>query len=134
MGAKEDVKTVKLFMKLCDDHKVAEDKTLEMFTDDASFQDPRFPAFEGREAVAGFFKRLAQENQMIDALWKPVNTVAGDGQVCVQWEVTNRRPMGAMEIFIEGCSVFRLRDGKICYYRGYWNPAAATKKTEEAAG
>lgn len=132
MGAQEDVETVKLFMQRCDDHKVADDETLSMFTDDATFQDPRFPAFEGKEAVSAFFKQLAQENQMIGALWKPVKVFSEAGQVCVQWEVTNRKPMGENEIFIEGCSIFRLRDGKIYYYRGYWNPADVIRKKEQS--
>ena len=129
MGAQDDdIEIVKLFIQRCNDHKVAEDETLAMFTDNASFHDPRFSAFEGKEAVAGFFKRLAQENQLIDALWTPINTFTERGQVCVQWEVINQRHMGSTEIFIEGCSIFRLRGGKIYYYRGYWNPMKATRK------
>lgn len=41
-------------MPRCDEHKVEEDETLSMFTDDVIFQDPRFPAFEGKEAVSEF--------------------------------------------------------------------------------
>ena len=51
-------------------------QTLDLFTDDISYKDPRFPAFEGKEALKGYLQQVAGENQAMQVTWEYTNIIS----------------------------------------------------------
>ena len=90
-----------------------------LFTEDAVLEDPVYGNFSGREAIAGFMEKMNVEmkGRKIDFI---ANEIAGEGSIAwCQW--TARTPAGD----IEGCGLYRVRDGKLAYYKDYMNAPAA---------
>ena len=84
-----------------------------LFAEDALLEDPVYGNFQGRDAIQGFMEKMNVEMQgrNIDFV---ANQIAGDGEVALcQW--TARTPDGD----IEGCGLYRTRDGKLVYYKDY---------------
>mgnify|MGYP002820810739 CR=1 FL=1 len=98
--------------------RVQEPETLNLVTDDVYWMDPRFPAFQGKNRLAKYFQYAGVENQVIKPVWETKKIFATAEEACVEWA-------GAINLgirmTIDGTSVFRVRDGKIYYYRGYWD-------------
>lgn len=92
---------------------------VELFAEDATLVDPFFGTFEGREAIAGFMSKMNEEmkSQETDFI---VREIEGGGDIAwAQW--TARTPAGD----IEGCGLYRVRDGLMTYYKDYMNAPAA---------
>ena len=84
-----------------------------LFTDDAVLVDPFFGTFEGREAIAGFMQRMVTEMAARETRFT-VEEIGGGGEVAwAQWIA--RTPDGD----VAGCGLYRVRDGRIAYYRDY---------------
>jgi ketosteroid isomerase-like protein len=112
-GAKE---TIEEFWRIQD----AGDYTalVDLFAEDAVVTDPKWGTYRGREAIRGFMETMNREMtaRKIDFI---ANEIAGDGEVAwAQW--TARTPAGD----IEGCGVYRVRDGLLSYYKDYMNSPA----------
>jgi ketosteroid isomerase-like protein len=98
-------------------------QTLELFTEDVSYTDPRFPTFEGKEALRDYLRQLAAENQALQVVWEFTNIVAEGERAAVEWSVKSGIDFGGKPLEFAGAAFFRARDGKISYYRGYWDTA-----------
>jgi ketosteroid isomerase-like protein len=96
-------------------------ETLDMFTDDVVYRDPRFPAFEGKEALKGYLQQLAGENQAMQVDWVYTNIVAEGDQAAVEWLVKTPMEFGRKKFEFSGAAFFKVRDGRICRYTGYWD-------------
>jgi len=96
-------------------------QTLDLFTDDIWYRDPRFPAFEGKESLKGYLQQVAGENQAMQVEWKYTTIISeGDG-AAVEWMVRTGLSLGDKRFEFPGAAFLRVRDGKICYYCGYWD-------------
>ncbi len=92
----------------------------DLFADDATLVDPFFGTFEGIEAIRGFMAKMVSEMGDRKTHFR-VLEVAGAGEVAwAQWIAVT--PGGE----IHGCGLYKVRDGKLTYYRDYMNPASAT--------
>jgi ketosteroid isomerase-like protein len=98
-------------------------QTLDLFTDDIVYWDPRFPAFEGKEALKGYLQQVAGENQAMQVTWEYTNILSEGDQAAVEWMVKTDMELGAGKFEFPGAAFFRVRDGKICNYCGYWDTA-----------
>jgi ketosteroid isomerase-like protein len=98
-------------------------QTLDLFTDDVSYRDPRFPAFEGKEALKGYLQQLAGENRLMQVTWEYTNIVSEGDQAAVEWLVKSGLDFGGKKLEFPGAAFFKARDGKICSYCGYWDTA-----------
>jgi len=98
-------------------------QTLDLFTDDVYYRDPRFPAFEGKEALKGYLQQLAGENRMMQVTWEYTNIVSEGDRAAVEWLVKSGLDFGGKKLEFPGAAFFQARDGKICYYCGYWDTA-----------
>ena len=90
---------------------------MELFAEDAVLTDPKWGTYEGREAIRGIMETMNREmgERQIDFI---ANEIAGGGEIAwAQW--TARTPAGN----IEGCGVYRVRDGLLTYYKDYMNAA-----------
>ena len=98
-------------------------QTLDLFTDDIVYRDPRFPAFEGKEALKGYLQQLAGENRTMQVSWEYTNIVSEGDQAAVEWLVKSGLDFGGKKLEFPGAAFFKARDGKICSYCGYWDTA-----------
>lgn len=98
-------------------------QTLDLFTDDVVYRDPRFPAFEGKEALKGYLQQVAGENQALQVTWEYTSVISEGDQAAVEWLVKSGVEFGEKKLEFPGAAFFRVREGKICYYCGYWDTA-----------
>lgn len=96
-------------------------QTLDLFTDDVYYCDPRFPAFEGKEALRGYLQQLAGENRTMQVTWEYTNIVSEGDRAAVEWMVKSGLDFGGKKLEFPGAAFFKTRDGKLCYYCGYWD-------------
>lgn len=96
-------------------------ETLDLFTDDIVYRDPRFPAFEGKEALKGYLEQLAGENQAMQVDWEYTNIVSEGDQAAVEWLVKTPMEFGGKKFEFTGAAFIKVRDGKISRYTGYWD-------------
>ncbi|RJP64086.1 MAG: nuclear transport factor 2 family protein [Candidatus Abyssobacteria bacterium SURF_17] len=96
-------------------------QTLGLFTDDVVYRDPRFPAFRGKEALKGYLKQLAGENQALQVKWEFVTIIAEGQQAAVEWVVKTALDVGGKRFEFPGAAFFKMREGKISSYCGYWD-------------
>jgi ketosteroid isomerase-like protein len=84
-----------------------------LFADDARLVDPFYGTFEGKAAIAGFMTKMNAEmgGQNISFV---LEELAGDGETAwAQWIA--KTPRGDKK----GCGLYRVRNGKLTYYRDY---------------
>ena len=96
-------------------------QTLDLFTEDIVYRDPRFAPFEGKDALKGYLQQLAGENQVMQVEWEYTNIISERDQAAVEWMVRTGMELGGKRFEFPGAAFFRVRDGKICYYCGYWD-------------
>lgn len=90
-------------------------KVVELFAEDAILVDPFFGTFDGKEAIAGFMAKMNEEMKTRDTAFL-VREIDGGAEVAwAQW--TAKTPAGD----IEGCGLYKVRDGLMTYYKDYMN-------------
>ncbi len=93
-------------------------KVVPLFAEDAVLVDPFFGTFEGREAIGAFMAKMNEEMGARETRFV-VREIAGGGDVAwAQW--TAHTPAGK----VEGCGLYRVRDGLMTYYKDYMNAPA----------
>ena len=88
---------------------------VDLFAEDALLVDPVYGTFEGREAIRGFMEKMnkVMREREIDFIAEEID---GGGEVAwAQWVA--RTPAGN----IDGCGLYRVRDGLMTYYKDYMN-------------
>jgi ketosteroid isomerase-like protein len=101
-------------------------RLVDLFAEDALLVDPVYGSFRGREAIRGFMEKMnaVMAERNIDFVAEEID---GGGEVAwAQWVA--RTPRGN----IEGCGLYRVRDGLLTYYRDYMNaePEAAESRPD----
>lgn len=90
-------------------------KVVALFAEDAILVDPFFGTFDGKEAIAGFMAKMNEEMKTQNTAFV-VREIEGDGDVAwAQWVA--KTPAGD----IEGCGLYKVRDGLMTYYKDYMN-------------
>lgn len=85
----------------------------DLFADDARLVDPIYGVFEGKAAIAGFMAKMNEEMGKQGITFSLVD-LAGEGETAwAQWVA--HTPRGERH----GCGLYRVRDGKMTYYRDY---------------
>lgn len=105
-------------------------QTLDLFTDDIVYRDPRFPAYEGKEALKGYLQQVAGENQAMQVEWEYTNIISEGDQVAVEWLVKTGMELEGKRFEFPGAAFLKARDGKICYYCGYWDTGILQRLAE----
>ena len=109
-SAKEIIET---FWKIQDEGDYT--KVVDLFSSDAILVDPFFGTFEGKIEIAGFMKKMNEEMASRETSFV-VREIDGGGDVAwAQW--TAKTPNGD----IEGCGLYRVKDGMLTYYKDYMN-------------
>ena len=90
-------------------------KVVDLFAEDAVLVDPFFGTFEGKTAIGEFMKKMNAEMGALQTSFV-VREIDGGGDVAwAQW--TAKTPAGE----IDGCGLYRVRDGLMTYYKDYMN-------------
>ncbi len=111
MNAKE---TIENFWRVQDGGDYT--KLPDLFSEDAVLVDPFFGTFTGRDAIRGFMAKMVEVMGDQKTHFRVLD-IAGAGDVAwAQWIAVT--PRGE----INGCGLYRVRDGKLTYYRDYMNP------------
>ena len=88
---------------------------VKLFSPDAVLVDPFFGTFEGREAIQAFMEKMNEEMATRETHFV-VREIDGGGDVAwAQWRA--KTPAGD----VEGCGLYRVKDGKMTYYKDYMN-------------
>ena len=95
-------------------------KVVDLFSEDAVLVDPFFGTFEGKVAIAEFMKKMNEETASSGTNFI-AREIAGDNEVAwAQW--TAKTTAGELE----GCGLYRVKDGLLTYYKDYMNAPAKT--------
>ena len=109
-------KIIETFWKIQDAGDYTE--VVNLFSEDAVLVDPFFGTFEGKEAIGEFMEKMNEEMTSRKTSFV-VREIDGDGDVAwAQW--TAKTPSGD----IEGCGLYRVRNGMMTYYKDYMNAPA----------
>ena len=96
-------------------------KLATLFADDAVLVDPVFGTFTGGDAIAGFMARMNDEMRKAGASFRLEELAGDDHTAWAQWTATTSRGPRT------GVGVYRVRDGRITYYRDYMDAPPTTK-------
>ncbi len=87
----------------------------ELFAEDAVLVDPVYGTFTGSEAIVGFMTLMNSEMAKAGASFSLLELAGSGDTAWAQWKaVTNRGDRF-------GVGIYRVRDGKLTYYRDYMN-------------
>jgi alkanesulfonate monooxygenase SsuD/methylene tetrahydromethanopterin reductase-like flavin-dependent oxidoreductase (luciferase family)/ketosteroid isomerase-like protein len=88
-----------------------------LFAEDAVLEDPVYGTFRGADAIAGFMARMNVEMRARGVSFRLVE-LAGAGEAAwARWEAdTGAGPR-------TGVGIYRVRDGRLTYYRDFMDPA-----------
>lgn len=89
-----------------------------LFSEDAVLVDPVFGTFTGRDAIAGFMAKMVQEMGDRKTHFTVLEISGGGESAWAQWVA--HTPAGD----IQGCGLYKVRDGLLTYYRDYMNAPA----------
>jgi steroid Delta-isomerase len=105
--------TIKRFWEIQDEGDYS--KLSVLFADDAVLEDPIFGTFTGGAAIAAFMEKMNVEMRARGASFRLVELAGDDETAWAQWEATTSAGDRT------GVGVYRVRGGKLTYYRDYMN-------------
>ena len=106
---------IQMFGSVEDDQKYT--RLLELFTDDAIYCDPFAGPQRGRDAIAGFMGEMERRLPKMGVYFADWQTVAETTVGWSRWTMVV--PVNGVDHPIAGQSVYRLRDGLVCYASDY---------------
>ena len=88
-------------------------RLIELYAEDAVLVDPFFGTINGKEAIGDYMKKMVELAGESGGRFERLDLCADGESAWVQWNwiMPNRTA--------EGVTVYRVRDGKIAYYRDY---------------
>lgn len=97
-------------------------RLMDAFTDDAIYCDPFAGPQRGREAIHSFMQEMERVIPKMGVYFANWETVAEETVGWSRWEMVV--PVNGVEHPIRGQSLYRLRDGLVCYAADYVDSAA----------
>lgn len=101
-------------------------RLVELFTDDAIYYDPFFGPQRGKDQIGVFMRHMEQVVPASGARFDEWIVQADETCGWAQWTMISRGPDGS-EMGVPGQSIYRLRDGKVCFVADYLDAAAYAK-------
>jgi ketosteroid isomerase-like protein len=118
-GPAEDV--IRRFWEVETDQRYS--TLVELFTDDAVFCDPLYGRMDGKAAIAEFMGLMEQVVPARDVTFELVDCAGGTTCAWSRWVMRAPGPDGTL-VDVPGQSLYRLRDGRICFDADYIDPLA----------
>ena len=88
-------------------------KLVNLFSEDAVFEDPIYGKFEGRIEILEFKQKMNKEMRSRDMVFFALDIDGGGNVAWAQWVA--KTPDGD----IEGCGLYRVKNGMMTYYKDY---------------
>ena len=107
------LEVVQKFWQIQDDRDY--EKLVDIFSDDAVLEDPVYGTFKGKQEIAGFMAKMNEVMAKIETHFNAIEISGGGDTAWCQWEAVS--PQGKRQ----GCGLYKVRDGKMTYYRDYMN-------------
>ncbi|MEY3566940.1 MAG: hypothetical protein RLZ19_954 [Actinomycetota bacterium] len=111
---------ITMFGSVEDDQKYT--RLVELFTDDAVYYDPFAGPQVGRAAIHEFMSEMERVIPAMGVYFSNWETRADSHTGWSRWEMVV--PVGDTKHPIPGQSLYRLRDGKVCFVADYVDPVA----------
>ncbi len=127
MASAHDV--IQMFGSVEDDQKYG--RLLEFMTEDVVYCDPFAGPQRGRGAVSAFMAEMERVIPKMGVYFADWETVADASVGWSRWTMVV--PVNGVDNAIPGQSVYRLRDGKVCYAADYVDSAAYRKLRPDVA-
>jgi limonene-1,2-epoxide hydrolase len=89
---------------------------VDLFADDAVFEDPLYGVFRGKEAIHGFMAKMNAEMTAAGVTFDLVELNGGQDGAWAKWVA--HTPKGERH----GVGIYKVANGKITYYRDYMDP------------
>jgi steroid Delta-isomerase len=102
-------------------------KLVDLFHEDALIEDPIYGPMEGREAILAFMTKMVAVMAERGIHFEAIEIVGDDHAAWARWA------MVAPEGRREGVGIYKVRDGRLTYYRDYMDPAEGGEATEGSA-
>ena len=96
---------------------------LELFTDDAVYYDPMLGAQKGRAAITSFMEHMEKVVPLANVKFRNWTVEADESCGWATWDMI-AGVSGSEEIVMPGQSLYRLRDGKVCFVADYLDPVS----------
>jgi steroid Delta-isomerase len=117
------VATLKKFGEVEDDQRYT--RLLELFTDDAIYYDPFMGAQRGKDEIFTFMQHMEKVVPAAGVRFDSWEVEADTACGWARWSMVVPSPAAPNgEVPIDGQSLYRLRDGKVCFVADYLDPIA----------
>ena len=110
---KSAIEVIKKFWEIQDEGDYT--KVIDLFSEDALFEDPVYGTFRGKSEILGFMKKMNEEMRSREMTFRAVKIDGGGEVAWTQWIA--KSPDGE----IEGCGLYKVENGLMTYYRDYMN-------------
>lgn len=92
--------------------------TVDLFAEDAVFEDPMYGTFRGRAEIGAFMSKMNAAMAERNGSFRAVRISGGERTAWAQWHFTS--DAGERD----GVGIYEVDGGLITYYRDYMDPAA----------
>tara|TARA_B100000678_G_C18026075_1_gene428667 strand:+ start:118 stop:477 length:360 start_codon:yes stop_codon:yes gene_type:complete len=90
-------------------------KVIDLFSEDALFEDPVYGTFNGKAEILEFMKKMNKEMRSRGMVFRAIKIDGGGEVAWAQWIADS--PEGE----IEGCGLYRVENELMTYYKDYMN-------------
>ena len=104
---------IKRFWKIQDEGDYT--KVIDLFSEDALFEDPVYGTFKGKVKILEFMKKMNEEMRSREITFRAVKIDGGGEVAWTQWIAESP------DCEIEGCGLYKVENGLMTYYRDYMN-------------
>jgi len=110
---KSAIEVIKKFWEIQDEGDYT--KVIDLFSEDALFEDPVYGTFRGKSEILEFMKKMNEEMRSREITFRAVKIDGGGEVAWTQWIAESP------DSEIEGCGLYRVENGLMTYYRDYMN-------------
>ena len=93
-------------------------RLIELFADDAVLEDPLYGTITGKKNIAEFMQTMYEATAELQVHFEAREICADNSAAWCKWEAVMPGQT------IEGCGIYRVLDGKLAYYRDYYDASA----------
>ena len=117
---KSAVEVIKKFWEIQDEGDYT--KVIDLFSEDALFEDPVYGNFNGKAEILEFMKKMNKEMSSRNKTFRAIKIDGGGDVAWTQWIADT--PEGE----IEGCGLYKVENGLMTYYKDYMNAPSNSKE------
>jgi len=117
---KSAVEVIKKFWEIQDEGDYT--KVIDLFSEDALFEDPVYGNFNGKAEILEFMKKMNKEMSSRNITFRAIKIDGGGDIAWTQWIADT--PEGE----IEGCGLYKVENGLMTYYKDYMNAPSNSKE------